>query len=117
MTIVSRANAEHYTWGESCDGWRLLAREDLSVIEERVPPGRSEVMHFHTRARQLFYVLAGSLRIELTDRAVDVARGESFEVAPGSAHRVYNPFDVDAVFLVISAPTTTGDRTNVAGRS
>jgi mannose-6-phosphate isomerase-like protein (cupin superfamily) len=113
MSVVSRVNAEHYTWGDECDGWRLLARPDLSVIEERVPPGRSEVPHFHTRARQLFYVLSGGLRVELSEHAVDVARGQSLEVAPGTVHRVHNPFEVEAVFLVISAPTTTGDRTNV----
>jgi mannose-6-phosphate isomerase-like protein (cupin superfamily) len=113
MSVVSRENAEHYVWGDGCDGYRLLARADLSVIEERVPPGRSEIAHFHTRARQLFYVLEGGLCIELEQRSVEVTRGQSFEVAPGAVHRVHNPFEHDAVFLVISAPTTAGDRTNV----
>ena len=44
MTLkpVSTESAEHYRWGEACDGWQLLAREDLSVIEERMPPGTAE---------------------------------------------------------------------------
>ena len=36
--VVSIDNAEHYVWGDVCDGWRLLQREDMSVIQERVPP-------------------------------------------------------------------------------
>ena len=44
----NRSNAEHYVWGDGCDGWRLLDRPDLSVIEERIPPGRGEVVHFHS---------------------------------------------------------------------
>jgi len=114
MPAQSRENAEHYTWGDACDGWRLLSRSELSVIEERIPPGRGEVHHFHDRARQLFYVLSGRLRIELPAESVDVCPGQSLEVAPTVVHRVHNPFQADAVFLVISAPTTLGDRTNVS---
>jgi hypothetical protein len=37
MTIhsISRENAEHYVWGEVCDGWRLAKDAKLSVIEEQ----------------------------------------------------------------------------------
>jgi mannose-6-phosphate isomerase-like protein (cupin superfamily) len=97
MTLVNRGNAPHYVWGEVCEGWRLLAREDLSVIQERIPPGRGEVRHYHRRARQLFFVLEGEL-----------------EIPPGRRHRVWNPASADALFLVVSAPTTQGDRVDVA---
>lgn len=113
MAVRSRDTAEHYVWGEACDGWRLLSQPDLSVIEERIPPGRGEVAHFHTRARQLFYVLAGRLAIDRPGESLVLGQGDALEVSPSTVHRVHNPFDTDAVFLVISAPTTTGDRTNV----
>lgn len=113
MPVRSRRNAEHYNWGDGCDGWRLLSREDLSVIEERIPPGRGEVRHFHERARQLFYVLSGRLAIELPGEAAEVGPGEALEIPPSAIHRVHNPFETEAVFLVISSPATTGDRVNV----
>lgn len=113
MFIVNRENAEHYQWGEACDGWRLVSRPELSVIEERIPPGLGEGAHFHERARQLFYMLAGRLRIELPDGEAVLGRWDSFEVEPGRVHRVHNPFEEDAVFLVVSSPTTVGDRTNI----
>ena len=34
--IVDRVNAEKYVWDDDCLGWRLLKREDLSVIQEQV---------------------------------------------------------------------------------
>ena len=37
MKTVSTLNAEHYPWGQGCEGWRLLKGDDLSVIQERVP--------------------------------------------------------------------------------
>ncbi len=43
--VIERENAEHYSWGDICEGWHLLKADALSVIEERIPPGGSEVRH------------------------------------------------------------------------
>jgi len=111
--IKNLQNAEHYQWGGVCDGWRLADRPDLSVIQERIPPGAGEVRHYHARARQLFFVLEGGLAIDVKDSRFQLARRDSLEVAPGDPHSVRNDGDVDAIFLVISAPTTRGDRTDI----
>ena len=110
--IKNQSSAEHYRWGQVCDGWRLLDRSDLSVIQERMPPGAGEVRHYHQHARQLFYVLSGELLIELDERKFRLSIGDSLEVSPGAPHRVRNDARVDAAFLVVSAPTTQGDRVN-----
>ncbi|MCK7592229.1 cupin domain-containing protein [Pseudomarimonas salicorniae] len=102
--------APHYRWGGVCEGWRLLDGEDLSVIEEAVPPGAGERRHLHARARQCFYVLSGCALIEFDDGAVELVAGQSLEVPPGIAHRFHNPGDLPVRFLVISAPATRGDR-------
>jgi len=107
---VDRSNAEHYVWGGACDGWRHLSRQDLSVIHERIPPGAAEVRHLHRVARQLFFVLGGVLEIELDGVVHSLRPEQSLEIPPGAAHRVVNSGDVDAWFLVISSPTTKGDR-------
>jgi len=108
--IINTKNAEHYTWGEVCDGWRLVAGSDLSVIEERMPPGSSEQRHHHERARQFFYVLAGSLTMEIDGREHPLRAGEGIEVHPGQKHQAFNREATDARFLVISHPSTQGDR-------
>jgi len=111
--IKNQSSAEHYRWGQVCDGWRLLDRSDLSVIQERIPPGAGEVRHYHQRARQLFFVLAGELLIELGEQQFRLSLGDSLEVPPGAPHRVRNDAQVDATFLVVSAPTTQADRVNL----
>ncbi len=113
MEVINRTNAQHYTWGGSCDGWRLLNGPDLSVIEERIPPGLGEVRHYHVRSRQLFYVLRGQLHIEAGQSAVRLGAGDSVEIVPSLIHRVSNPFQEDAHFLVVSSPSTADDRINV----
>ncbi|HLG58461.1 MAG TPA: cupin domain-containing protein [Vicinamibacterales bacterium] len=112
VKIRNRKTAEHYQWGEACDGWRLLDGLDLAVIQERIPPGAGEVRHFHRHARQFFYVLTGHVLFDIGDEAISVGPGDGVEVAPLQLHRVRNVSDADAVFLVVSSPSTRSDREN-----
>jgi mannose-6-phosphate isomerase-like protein (cupin superfamily) len=106
-------NAEHYMWGEINDGWHLLKRDDMSVIQERVPAGGAEVMHYHKVARQFFYILEGEGTMAFEDREVVLAKGQGLEIPPQVKHQFNNQSQADVHFLVISVPTTRGDRINV----
>ncbi len=110
---TSRGSAEHYSWGESSDGWRLVDRSDLSVIEERVPAGGSEEWHVHSTARQFFYVLDGVAVMRTADGDISLSSHTGIEIEPGLAHQFTNPGPGEVRFLVISAPNTRGDRTPV----
>jgi hypothetical protein len=59
LTPVSTMNAAQYDWGEGCKAWFLLKNPKLTIIQEEMPPGSSELLHFHCKARQLFYILGG----------------------------------------------------------
>ncbi|TAL41642.1 MAG: cupin domain-containing protein [Methylovulum sp.] len=113
MQAIDRSSAEHYHWGDACDGWHLVKRADMSVISERVPPGASEVRHFHTSARQFFYVLHGCAVIEINGKPILLSEGQGIEVAPGAPHQFRNESSADVQFLVISHPATQGDRVEV----
>ncbi len=80
MPVVRLDNAEHYRWGDGCDGWHLLKSPGLSVIQESVPPGKSEVRHYHERAAQFFFVLEGQATIELEDRRHTLSPREGIAV-------------------------------------
>ena len=108
--MISKDNAEHYVWGGDCDGWHLVKGQDLSVIHERMPPGRGEVRHHHARTRQLFFVLSGRLTLQLEGRDETLGPGQGLEIAPGEIHRAINRHDAPVEFLVVSQPTTRGDR-------
>ena len=112
--VVSVKTAEHYIWGEVCDGWHLLKRDDISVIREHVPAGGAEVMHYHERARQFFYILEGEGRMIFEHREVILHTGEGIEIEPLLKHQFRNQSNADVYFLVISVPSTRGDRINSA---
>ena len=112
-SVVDRACVEHYTWGSVCEGWYLLQFPDLSVILERVPAGAAETRHYHSQSRQFFYVIAGSATLELENQSATLNQGQGFRVAPRTLHRFVNRSEDEVLFLVISAPTSRGDRTNI----
>lgn len=113
MPQVDTSNAEHYLWGDSCEGWHLLKHEDLSVIQERVPPAAQEQRHYHSQSRQFFYILQGEATIEISGEVMTLQAYQGIEVPPGTPHQFRNASTAEVVFLVISAPKSHGDRVEV----
>ncbi|MBI4913147.1 MAG: cupin domain-containing protein [Acidobacteria bacterium] len=110
MPPVFPTPANHYAWGLGCEGWHLLQDPALHVIQERVPPGQSERRHRHGAAQQFFFILRGEAVLELDGAAHRLQAGEGLHVPPGRPHQFLNPTDAPVDFLVISSPTTRGDR-------
>ena len=113
LQVVDVTSAERYQWGSASEGWHLLNWPELSVIQERVPPGDCERRHLHSKARQFFYVLEGQAVLEVGGARVEVRAGQGLEVPPGMAHQFMNESQSAVTFLVVSCPHSHGDRTNV----
>jgi len=111
--LVSRVTAEHYTWGDQCDGWHLVKDENLSVIEEQMPAGASEVLHYHERAQQFFLVLAGEATMDVDGCEMRLVAREGLRILPGVPHRIRNESMEPVQFLVVSRPPSHGDRVTV----
>jgi len=109
---IHKSTAEHYVWGQGCDGWHLVKTPQLSVIQERMPPGSSEVRHFHHHAQQFFYVLAGEAVMEVDGHRNVMGAGDGIWIPAGTPHRMRNDSGDELHFLVISEPPSHGDREN-----
>lgn len=107
---ISKHNAEHYVWGDHCDGWHLVKNNELSVIHERMPAHTSEVRHYHHHSRQFFFVLFGTAVLERNGERMVLNTGEGVEVPPLISHQMKNESDNEIEFLVISQPHSHGDR-------
>ena len=111
MKAVSKNKPlSHYKWGNHCDGWNLVAEESVSVKQERMPPGASEKWHHHKYAQQFFYILKGSAVFEVDGSKVELEAGEGILIEAGKKHRISNQTENELEFLVVSQPTTLGDR-------
>ena len=113
---ISTKTADHYKWGgdlgTSCDGWHLVKTSNLSVIEELMSPGTSELRHYHIHARQFFYVLDGVLTLEIEEQTFVLQAGEGIEISPRHRHQAFNRSLASVRFLVTSQPPSHGDRIN-----
>lgn len=108
--MISKDNAEHYIWGDNCDGWHLVKSTQLSVIQERVPASCSEVKHFHRNSEQFFFVLSGAATLEIAGQAHKLEAHQGMHVPAGVAHKLKNDSDEPTEFIVTSTPPSHGDR-------
>jgi mannose-6-phosphate isomerase-like protein (cupin superfamily) len=110
MSKISAENAEHYQWGDACDGWFLLKRDDLSIILEKMPPQTSEVRHYHVFSKQFFFILKGEAVMEREGEEYILKANEGIEIPPGIPHQIRNESQHAVEFLVTSTPPAYGDR-------
>ncbi|EIW9476977.1 cupin domain-containing protein [Klebsiella aerogenes] len=111
--MISKDNAEHYIWGKNCDGWYLVNRQDMLIIHEKMPPRTQEKRHFHSVSRQFFFVLEGVLTMELEGRDNQIGPRQGIEIPPSLKHQARNDGQSSVEFIVISHPTTRGNRSDL----
>ena len=109
VRVVSRNAIRRFSWAKGWDGYRLLDRHRLSVTEACMPAGARAPEHRHARAQKFYYVLEGSMEVEVEGRVHALSAREGIEVSTGLLYSLRNPGNVDAWFLAISEPSTGDD--------
>jgi len=67
------------------------------------------VWHSHDLTDETFIVIDGKLRIDLRDRAVELAAGEMYVVPKGIEHKPYAQEEVQLLLIEPRGVTNTGD--------
>ena len=75
-----------------------------------MPPHTKEKKHYHQYAQQFFRIISGTAVFELEDATVTVKSGEGIHIPPMVKHQIRNEQTENLVFIVISEPSTRGDR-------
>ena len=114
MHPVSKSTVTAYQWGDGGVGWSLVETKGLRVVEEALAPGCSEKHHYHNQAEQCFYMLAGRAVMQFADgQHVEIGPGMALHIPPKTRHAIVNQTVEEIRFLVISAPSSRGDRHEV----
>jgi mannose-6-phosphate isomerase-like protein (cupin superfamily) len=111
--ITDKQSAHYYQWGAGCESWDLLANEGLSVKQELMPPNTREVLHYHAKAQQYFYILSGTATFVIDEVEYVVNKSQGISIKPNSRHYIANKENTDLEFLVISQPAIKSDRVEV----
>jgi mannose-6-phosphate isomerase-like protein (cupin superfamily) len=74
------------------------------------------IWHKHDDTDDFFFVISGTLEIELRDRTVSVGPGEIYIVPKGVEHRPVAPEEVHVLLIEPSGTPNTGDPKTAAPR-
>jgi mannose-6-phosphate isomerase-like protein (cupin superfamily) len=108
--MIDRNSAEHYIWGQNCDGWQLLKSSEVSIIQEHMPPNTFETRHIHTKSRQFFFILSGEATMEVNGEIENLQANQGIEISPQTPHQMMNKSNEVLEFLVVSCPPSHADR-------
>jgi mannose-6-phosphate isomerase-like protein (cupin superfamily) len=92
------------------------AARNQSLAEATVAPGGETAEHYHPRSEELYYFVAGEGRMRLADEEAEVRAGDCVVIAPGTAHKLWNPGSAPLVLLCCCAPAYSDDDTVTTGR-
>jgi mannose-6-phosphate isomerase-like protein (cupin superfamily) len=87
-----------------------------SLAEATVPPGGETDEHYHVKAEEIYYFVAGAGRMRLAEEERDVAAGECVVIPPGTTHKLWNPGPDPLVVLCCCAPAYHHEDTVMTGR-
>lgn len=113
ISIMDMKVAEHYNWGDNCDGWHFVRTDSLSIIRERMPKLSKEQIHYHENSQQFFYILSGIATFEVEGELYTVMQNQGIHIKPRITHRISNRGEEDLEFIVVSEPKSHGDRINI----
>jgi uncharacterized cupin superfamily protein len=65
------------------------------------PPGYEGFSHYHDTQDELYFVYRGKIRVEVDGETRDLEAGGLFHVRSTTERTLSNPFDEDAVVLVV----------------
>jgi len=75
-----------------------------------MPPKTQEQKHHHNVAQQFFRILKGVATFEIGNEIFEIREGFGIHIEPKVKHRIRNDQLENLEFIVISQPTTRGDR-------
>ncbi len=88
-------------------GFRKI-REPLGVTAFGVnaivyPPGFDGFLHYHDEQDELYFVHAGRVQVEVEGETRELGAGGLFHAEAATPRKVSNPFDEEAVLVVVGA--------------
>jgi mannose-6-phosphate isomerase-like protein (cupin superfamily) len=109
MDIRNISAVEAFTTKDGSEIRELLAHRNScirnqSLAEATLPPGGATMRHYHPRAEEIYYILAGRGEMEMDGKTASVGPGDAIAIPPGSPHQIHNLGQVPLKFLCCCAP-------------
>jgi mannose-6-phosphate isomerase-like protein (cupin superfamily) len=83
---------------------RNSAIRNQSLAEARVPVGGSTQEHYHPRAEEIYFILAGTGRMRIENETQEVRAGDAIAIPSGRKHKLWNTGNETLKLLCCCAP-------------
>lgn len=95
------------------DHWSPKIVGELNQQQVKIAKLKGEfVMHHHENEDELFYVIDGTLFIELEDKTLELNAGEFVIIPKGIPHKPYAPEEVSIMLFEPNTTLNTGEVEN-----
>ena len=95
MDVRNLDEAPAFTTKDGSEIRELLAYRNSSIrnqslAEARVPVGGATVEHYHARAEEIYFIIAGQGRMRIETEQRRVQAGDAIAIPPGKRHKLWN---------------------------
>lgn len=109
MIVRSLDGAEAFTTADGSTIRELLGLptapvRNQSLAEATLEPGQATERHYHAKAEEIYYVVAGAGEMELDGERRPIAPGDAVLIPPGAWHQVRAEDGGKLRFLCCCAP-------------
>ena len=109
MDVFNLRDVPPFTTKDGSEIRELLAHRNScirnqSLAEARLPPGAATAPHYHPRAEEIYFILAGRGSMRIDQQIRDVGPGDAIAIPPGAVHRIENIGSETLSFLCCCAP-------------
>jgi mannose-6-phosphate isomerase-like protein (cupin superfamily) len=88
-----------------------------SLAEARLPANAATTPHYHPLTEEIYYILAGTGRMQIGKETRDVGPGDAIAIPPGATHQICNTGEVTLRFLCCCAPAYEHEDTILTGET
>jgi len=84
--------------------FELAGSENLSGALVEVDPGGNSPKHVHHELTEIYFILAGEMRLVVDDEEYHLKPDDMFLIEPGQVHQLFNDGDELLEFFVPTGP-------------
>jgi mannose-6-phosphate isomerase-like protein (cupin superfamily) len=109
MDIRHRDHVPAFTTKDGSTIRELLAYRNScirhqSLAEATIPPGGSTTAHMHPKTEEIYYIIKGTGKMEISGQTRAVSLHDAIAIPPGAPHKLWNTGAEDLVLLCCCAP-------------
>ena len=96
--------------------YRNSVTRHQSLAGARLPVGGSTQEHYHMKTEEIYYITAGTGRMQIEGELRDVKSGDAIAIPPGQRHRLWNTGNETLRLLCCCAPAYEHEDTVITER-